>query len=387
MATKSASHYTFRIIGIFLVSVLIHSSSVFAQWTPTPNDTLTSYRIHANNQITFSIYAPNASTVKLGGTDIPNMDTVPEMARQDNGVWQVIVGPVPPGAYRYNFNVDGVAVIDPRNPATSEANMNTWSLIYVSGANFMDTQNVLHGAVAEVTYYSTSLERFRRMHIYTPPGYQSDAATYPVFYLLHGAYDCDDAWTTVGRAGFILDNLIASGDAEPMVVVMPAGHTGPFRSGGSFDVDPFIADFRQDIVPYVQANYRLHTDAAHTAIAGLSMGGYQTLDIAFLDLPKYGYIGVYSAGIFGIDEQPDAGTNWQKAHQTALTDPVARQNLELIWFAIGTDDFLLNTSRATVDFLRDHDFEVVSKETAGGHTWLNWREYLHEFGQLLFQPK
>ena len=121
--------------------------------------------------------------------------------------------------------MDGVSVIDPRNPSTSESNSNTWSLVYVPGSDFMDTKDVPHGAVAEVTYYSKSLQRFRRMHVYTPPGYESGEGKYPVFYLLHGAFDCDDSWTSVGRAGFILDNLIAAGKAKPMVVVMPAGHT------------------------------------------------------------------------------------------------------------------------------------------------------------------
>ena len=121
---------------------------------------------------------------------------------------------VKPGYYRYNFNVDGLAVIDPRNPATSESNNNTWSLVSVPGAEFMDTQQVPHGAVAEVTYYSTTLKRFRRLHVYTPPGYELGEGKYPVFYLLHGASDSDNSWSTVGRAGFILDNLIAAKKAK-----------------------------------------------------------------------------------------------------------------------------------------------------------------------------
>jgi len=121
-----------------------------------------------------------------------------------------------------------VSVIDPRNPSTSESNDNAWSLVHVPGADFMDTKQVPHGAVAAVTYYSTALKRFRRMHVYTPPGYETSTQRYPVFYLLHGAMDCDDSWWTVGRAGFILDNLIAASQAKPMIVVMPAGHTGPF---------------------------------------------------------------------------------------------------------------------------------------------------------------
>jgi len=154
------------------------------------------------------------------------------MTKSAEGVWEVTIGPIDPGAYRYNFDVDDVAVIDPRNASTSESNANVWSLVHVPGADFMDTREVPHGAVAEVTYYSTSLKRFRRMHVYTPPGYESGKGQYPIFYLLHGAFDCDDSWTSVGRAGFILDNLIAAGKAK-LRWWWPCrpGHTGPFGFG------------------------------------------------------------------------------------------------------------------------------------------------------------
>ena len=175
--------------------------------------------------------APKADAVRLSGGDIPGNGQGAEMTKGTNGVWEVTLGPIQPGAYRYNFNVDGVSVIDPRSSAISESNNNVWSLVNVPGADFMDTKDVPHGAVAAVTYYSSSLKKFRRMHVYTPPGYELGKGKFPVFYLLHGAGDCDEAWTSVGRAGFILDNLLASGKAKPMVVVMPAGHTSAFRFG------------------------------------------------------------------------------------------------------------------------------------------------------------
>ncbi|MCX8107800.1 MAG: hypothetical protein N3G20_03245, partial [Verrucomicrobiae bacterium] len=169
--------------------------------------------VHSDGKITFRIFAPKAESVRLGGTDLPGQGMGPGQARSltknNEGVWEITIGPVPPGYYRYNFVVDDVPVIDPRNPATSESNANTWSLVGVPGAEFMDTQNVPHGAVAKVTYYSTALKRFRRMHVYTPPGYESGEGKFPVLYLLHGAFDCDESWSSVGRAGFILDNLIA----------------------------------------------------------------------------------------------------------------------------------------------------------------------------------
>ena len=184
------------------------------------------------------------------------------------------------GAYRYNFNVDGVSVMDPRSASVSESNGNAWSMVYVPGADFMETKDVPHGAVASVTYYSKSLGRFRRMHVYTPPGYETGSQKYPVFYLLHGAGDCDDSWTSVGRAGFIIDNLIAAKKAKPMVIVMPAGHTSRTRprSPRSDFNDEFVKDFVNDIMPYAETHYRVLRDRQHRAIAGLSMGGAQTLE-------------------------------------------------------------------------------------------------------------
>ena len=354
--------------------------------------------VSADRHVTFRILAPNAEAVRLTGSDIPGIARGAEMTKGDNGVWEVTLGPIEPGAYRYNFNVDGVSVIDPRNPSVSESNANVWSLVYVPGSDFMDTKDVPRGAVAEVTYYSKSLKRFRRMHIYTPPGYESGKGTYPVFYLLHGASDCDDSWTSVGRAGFILDNLIDAGKAKPMVVVMPAGHTGPFmfgRRGGDSPrppVDEFTQDFLNDIMPYVEKNYRVQSSQSHRAIAGLSMGGSQTLNIAIPNPDKFAYVGVYSSGIFGITGggrggAPGApsGPSWEEQHKEVLDNAEFKKNLKLLWFATGSEDFLVETSRATVDLFKKHGFEVAYKESPGGHTWINWRNYLNEFAPQLFQ--
>jgi enterochelin esterase-like enzyme len=345
--------------------------------------------ISADRHVIFRILAPNADTVRLSGSDIPGVGRGADMTKDPNGVWEVTLGPLDSGAYRYNFNVDGVSVIDPRNPSTSESNMNTWSLVYVPGSDFMDTKNVPHGAVAKVTYYSKSLKRFRRMHIYTPPGYELGRGTYPVFYLLHGAFDCDDSWTSVGRAGFILDNLIAAKKAKPMIVVMPAGHTGPFTFGRPRPaVDEFVQDFRNDIRPYVEKNYRVYTDRQHRAIAGLSMGGGQTLNIAIPNLEDYAYVGVFSSGIFSLNRrnpQQQSGPSWEQQNKEKLDDPKLKKGLELLWFATGREDFLIRTTRATVELFRKHGFDVVFKETDGAHTWINWRNYLNEFAPQLFQ--
>lgn len=391
---KRNTHFQFTpcLTGLLALAVLGSAGAQF-QRQPTPNDTLTSYKILSEKRVIFKMYAPHAQKAAFSSSDMPAAGWQgAEMTKQENGVWTATLSPVDPGSYRYNFNVDGVPVIDPRNPIISQSNMNTWSLMHIPGADFMDIQHVPHGHVAEVTYYSTSLKRFRRMHVYAPPGYESGKGEFPVFYLLHGAFDCDDSWSTVGRAGFILDNLIAEGKAVPMVVVMPAGHTGPFRFGGERPAtDPFLNDFRNDIRPYIESHYRVRTDRKHRAIAGLSMGGGHTLAIAVPNLKDYGYIGVFSSGVFGIAGGRGGfgvdGATWEERNQDILDDADLKKGLELVWFATGKDDFLIETSRATVDVLKKHGFDVTFKETSGGHTWINWREYLHEFAPLLFRGK
>jgi enterochelin esterase family protein len=352
--------------------------------------------VSTEKKVTFRVHAPKAEAVRLSSSDIPGTGMGVEMKKGENGVWEATVGPITPGAYRYNFNVDGVAVVDPRNASTSESNSNTWSLVYVPGSDISDVKDVPHGSVAEVTYYSQTLKRFRRMHVYTPPGYEKGEGKFPVFYLLHGAFDCDASWSTVGRAGFILDNLIADGKAKPMIVVMPAGHTGPFQFGPPGDrsferqMDEFGEDFAKDVKPYVEKNYRVLADRAHRAIAGLSMGGAQTLNIAFSHLDDYGYVGVFSSGIFGITGGPGGAppnTQWEEQHKATLDNSDLKKGLRLVWFGCGKEDFLLQTNTATIAMLKNHHLDVVYKETAGGHTWINWRDYLNEFAPLLFTEK
>ena len=237
-----------------------------------PPPPVVSPEIAPNRDVTLRVRAPSAERVELvSGGDIPGvpMQGGLPLAKGADGVFTVKLPTLAPGAYRYRFTVDGVATNDPGNPQTSESNGNAWSLFYVPGAPFMDTQRVAHGSVAEVHYFSTALGRPRRMHVYTPPGYEKNRATYPVFYLLHGAFDGDDSWSTVGRAGFIVDNLIAAGDARPMIVVMPDGHTSRFGgAGGGLNTADFVREFNADIKPYVESTYRVRTARADTAIAG-----------------------------------------------------------------------------------------------------------------------
>ena len=361
---------------------------------PRPPD-FVSPEVSAERKVTFRLWAPEAKAVRIASSDLPgNNGPGIEAKKDDKGVWGAVAGPVPAGAYRYHFVVDGLSVVDPRNTRTSETNSNVESLAVVSGSDRFDTKDVPHGALAEVYYPSKSLGRTRRMHVYTPPGYENGEGKYPVFYLLHGAFDCDDSWSTVGRAGFILDNLIAAGKAKPMIVVMPHGHTGAFMfgPGNAFQkqMEEFQDDFTKDVRPYVESHYRVVADRDHRAIAGLSMGGAQTLSIAFDNLADYGYVGVYSSGIFGITGGPGGGrpnTEWEDSHKSTLEDESLRKGLKLVWFGCGKEDFLVKTSEATVSMLKKHGFDVESHDTEGGHTWLNWRDYLAEFAPRLFADK
>ncbi len=372
-----------------LLAAILVPAIARAQFPP-PGPVVKSPELTNDSKITFRIRAENAKAVKLTSSDLPGLFMGTDMKKGDQGIWEVTVGPFVPGAYRYDFNVDGVSVLDPVNPATSEANSRSWSLAQVPGSASFDTQKVPHGAVAQVVYYSESLKRFRRMHVYTPPGYETSTEKYPIFYLLHGATDGDNSWSTVGRAGIILDNLIAAGKAKPMVMVMPHGHTGPFTFGGKdgLRMEEFITDFTQDIQPLVEKRYRVFTDRAHRAIAGLSMGGAQTLDIAIPHLEDYAYFGVFSSGVFGISNPMpgmEGGATWEARNAKKLDDASLKAGLKLAWFATGKEDFLLQTTKDTVAVLKKHGFDVTYVETDGGHTWLNWRDYLNSFAPKLFQ--
>jgi enterochelin esterase-like enzyme len=383
-------------IAIMAVTIVLSvSAGVFAQAKKPmfpQGPTVNSPEVLSDGSVVFRVLAPEAVSVGLQSTDIFGMQpSNTPFTKDKDGVWQATVGPVASGAYRYVFNVDGASVVDPRNTSVSESNSNVWSMVYVLGAEFMEIKQVPHGAVAEVQYYSNSLKRHRRMHIYTPPGYESGNKKYPVFYLLHGAMDCDDSWTTVGRAGFILDNLIAEKNAKPMVVVMPAGHTSrDFSMGGDITraVDEFSEDFLNDIIPYVETHYRVRKDRGNRAMAGLSMGGMQTLNITMSDLGKFSYIGVFSSGVFGMSpggQAKPSTSGWEEQHLSMLDNQDLKKGLKLLWFATGSEDFLLQTTKETVEMLKKHGFSPVYKETGGGHTWANWREYLNEFAPKLFQ--
>jgi enterochelin esterase-like enzyme len=414
--------------GAIVTSLAIASLSGFAhETTPAPQPpaqgrggaqapAVTSPEVGPDRRVVFRIYAPDAQRVELRSPgDIPGVSgrgvAPPQLTKNSEGIWETTLGPLPPGAYRYVYVVNGLTVVDSRNPATSETNTTVYSLAVVPGSEVFDTKNVPHGAVAAVHYYSTALGGIRRMHVYTPPGYETSRERYPVFYLLHGAGDVDASWSSVGRSGFILDNLIAAGKAKPMIVVMPAGHVNGAGAalGGRVPAaaaqgmpgigngpDPFASDFLTDLLPYVEKNYRTLTDRPSRAIAGLSMGGNQTLNIAIPHLEKFAYIGVFSSGIISgsrgaapAADPPAApfGEAWERQHQAALDNTAAKRDLRLLWFSTGKDDGLIATTRNTVELLKKHGFNPVFIESAGAHTWLNWRDYLSQFAPQLFQAR
>jgi enterochelin esterase family protein len=371
-------------------SIVWGVAGVVQAQAPVP---VVSPEVGADRRVTFRLLAPEAEAVRLSGGDIPGVGQGLAMTKRENGVWEVTTAPLEPGAYRYLFSVSGVGVVDPRSPATSESNTMVWSLVMVPGAPLTDTRAVPHGALASLPYYSQSLSKWRRLHVYTPPGYETGKDRYPVFYLLHGASDSDHSWSSVGRAGIILDNLLADGKIKPMVVVMPAGHTRAFGGPppGTPPRDEFGEDFVRDIVPTIERRYRVYTDRSHRAIAGLSMGGSQSLDLLLGNPQLFGYVGVFSSGLLGAFRNRPAGApaptgpTWEDQHKAQLDDPRARKGLKLLWLSTGTDDFLLQASRSTVDLLKRHGFTPIYEETGGGHTWTNWRAYLGVFAPKLFR--
>ena len=343
-------------------------------------DTLTSPVIGTDGRIIFQLYAPKANAVVVRSEGPAPFADQP-LVKGDSGVWR-LTAQVPADLYIYWYDVDGVAVADPHNNRP-RVNMSTVrSLLEVPGSTseFFAERAVPHGQVAAVHYQSSALGVPRRMQVYTPAGYATSNQRYPVLYLLHGGGDNDEAWLMAGRANFILDNLIAAGKAKPMIVVMPAGHTPP-GAGGAQSPDAFARDLMSDVVPYVEKNYRTLPGREQRAIAGLSMGGQQTLNVGLTNLDKFSQMGVFSSGWFG----QDGATAFARSNQSVLSDPRINDRIRLFWFATGKDDFVLPSTKAALAMLDQNKIRYSFKESAGGHTWPNWRAYLNEFAPLLFR--
>ncbi len=261
--------------------------------------TVRSPQILGDRQVTFQIRAPKATEVAVTG-QWPNGRAA--MTKGTYEVWSVTVGPIPPGVWEYSFQVDGLQMIDPGNPALKPMREPRTSILHIPGEPPLphDFQNVPHGAVRQHTYLSKSLGRVRELVVYTPPGYDKQAdARFPTLYLQHGMGDNQATWVAHGKAHWILDNLMAQGKARPMVVVMMDGHASVDRGMAGFqnNTTAFERDLLEDVMPFVEANYRVKTEAADRAIAGLSMGGGQSLTIGLNHLDKFAWVAGFSSAV------------------------------------------------------------------------------------------
>ncbi|HEY2414371.1 MAG TPA: alpha/beta hydrolase-fold protein [Pirellulaceae bacterium] len=339
-----------------------------------------------NGSVTFRCRAPKeAKEVSLRG----QWSRQPiEMTKNDSGVWSVTVEPVPAGVWEYSFNVDGLNVLDSLNPLFKPQREPSKSIVQVPGAprNPWDQQDVPHGTVHQHNYESKALGRPRELWVYTPPGYEGTAGKatdkkFPLLVLQHGSGDNHQTWVVHGKAHWILDNLIAAKKAEPMVVVMLDGHplgsmsrdSAPQQRGAAMDA--FRRELLEDGIPLVESLYRVETDPAQRAIAGLSMGGGQSLSVGLTNLDRFAWVGAFSAAT------PSAETT------QAIVDNAATANakLKLLWIACGENDFLKSRNEAFVAGLKDKGIKHEWHLTAGDHSWPVWRGYLSEFAPKLFK--
>lgn len=348
-----------------------------------------------DGRVTFRFCAPQASEVRVTSNDIdeaiplgfaPGTTRGLVMARDETGLWSATTAvPVPPDTYRYAFSVNGVKVPQTMGTTYSEERFGTNSTFEVPGPEgaFQTWKaDVPHGVVSEIEYWSEAIGAKRRAHVYTPPGYMKDGKSYPVLYLVHGAGDSDDSWTSVGRAHNILDNLLAEGRVVPMIVVMPFGHT-PDRPGADLlNNNDFRDDLTGSLIPYVDANFRTLPDAANRAMAGLSMGGSHTIRYGLTRPDLFNWLGVFSIGL-GMNGDMEQVRQYEAAHDAALKR--AASDLKLLYYAMGTDDFLYGTVAPTRALLDKYGIAHHYNESGGGHTWINWRRYLADFAPRLFR--
>ncbi|UCG28285.1 MAG: esterase, partial [Bacteroidales bacterium] len=322
------------------------------------------------------------------------------MERNDTGLYQLTIEPLAPEIYTYTFIVDGVRVLDPGNYNIVRDGVRNESVLTIpgEGSDVYNVFSVPHGTVSKVWYPSPTLNMDRRMYVYTPPDYFTSGKSYPVLYLFHGAGGDEDAWTTLGRTNYILDNLIAAGKALPMIVVMTNGVPANAASPADQPVDlennrvnaagpggmvsgKFEESLVKDVIPFIEKNYRVIPDAGHRAIAGLSMGGFHTQMITNANPGMFNYIGVMSMGLFNDTRFGNYSEEDHKAQITALKD----SGVKLYWIACGKDDFLYESVVNLRKFYDDLGLEYVYRESTGGHTWPNWRIYLSEFAPMLFK--
>jgi enterochelin esterase family protein len=363
--------------------------AVFLSVMPAMAQHIGSPEVHPDGRVTFRLPATNAASVLLhceGVTNSPGAKGT-LMQKGADGVWTFTSGLLAPDIYAYTFNVDGVEMIDPNNPFLKYNLRNTVSQVEVPGpdATPWQVEDVPHGELHRHFYKSAVGADERSFTVYTPPGYNpARHKRYPVLYLLHGYTDDDTAWSQTGRANVILDNLIARGQARPMIVVMPLGYgeravldvTGKPDTNvlWQINLDRFTETLLNEVMPRVQKEYRVSTDAKATAIAGLSMGGAESLIVGLNHPDRFGWIGAFSTG--GLTNYP--------VRFPALNADVNKK-LRLVWIACGHDDGLYKGNKQFCAWLDDRGIRYAWTEMPGVHTYRVWRPFLAEFVPLLFQ--
>jgi enterochelin esterase-like enzyme len=352
---------------------------------PAPSALVVSPEVHPDGSVTFRFRAPNAKDVKL---ELEGAEPQ-AMQKDDQGLWSVTTAPLPPDYYGYSFIADDVRLIDPSNPLLVPNLLSTASAVHVPGPLSLswELNDVPHGEIHHHFYKSAVAGDGRDYYVYTPPGYEgSGKQKYPVLYLLHGFSDDASGWTTVGHANVILDNLIAQGKAKPMIVVMPLGYgTMEFVHVGwdawshkelrDANFKKFTQALLTEVMPQVESEYRITKDRNARAIAGLSMGGSESLLTGLNHLDKFSWIGAFSSG--GIPED--------FAKDFPSLDANANQQLHLLWIACGTEDHLITINRNLRQWLKTNGVNHTDIETPGMHTWMVWRRNLTELAQLLFR--
>ena len=340
--------------------------------------------VHTDKSVTFRFRDPNAKEVFLAREGAKRLP----MQKDEQGVWSVTTDPIEPDFYGYSFLADGVSLLDPSNSLIIPNLLNTSSEVHVPGPSALpwEINDVPRGEVHHHFYHSSVVGDDRDYFVYTPPGYDPTAKTlYPVLYLLHGYSDDASGWTAVGRANVILDNLIAQGKTKPMMIVMPLGYGAPeivSRTGPTLR-DPSLRErnynrFRDalftEVMPQVEKTYRVTKDRTSRAIAGLSMGGAESLFVGLNAVDRFAWIGSFSAG--GLSE--DLNSTFP------ALDSKANSELRLLWIACGTDDRLITANRKFRAWLKSKDIRATEIETPGAHTWMVWRRNLAAFAPLLF---
>jgi len=391
---------------IRIVSVILLAGSIVRAQTPptqkpqaqaavpqTPAAPVVSPEVLADHRATFRLRAPNGKEVSV---QIDGVSKPLAMQKDAEGIWSATTDPLAPDYYGYTFFVDGVAMFDPSNSATKPNFLYRGSELHIPAASgnsrdsaspAWETADVPHGEIHHHFYRSKVVGDDRGYFVYTPPLYDPRGKqTYPVLYLLHGYSDDASAWTAVGRANVILDNLIARGKAKRMLIVMPLGYGAPevlLPGSGVFqdpsimqrNFDRFRDELLTEVIPRVETEYLVTKDRDSRAIAGLSMGGAESLSTGLNNLNEFAWIGAFSSG--GIRKDFDK--------EFPGLDASANAQLRLLWIACGTDDNLIELSRAFRLWLASKGIHHADIETPGAHTWLVWRRNLTEFAPLLFR--